>query len=70
LILNKRQISCHLFCQAVSPLKGRAVKAGVGVFPMSMRGEIDLVASFRILSEFDIKRKSKSDHQCGPSGAT
>ena len=46
--LHKRQIACHLVCQAGSPLEERALEAGVGVFPMTMRGEIDLAAGVRI----------------------
>jgi hypothetical protein len=40
--LKERQIVCHLVCQAASPMEERAVRAGVDVFPISMRGEIDL----------------------------
>jgi glycosyltransferase involved in cell wall biosynthesis len=46
--LNERQIACHLVCQAGSPMEERAVRAGVDVFPISMRGEIDLAAGLRI----------------------
>jgi glycosyltransferase involved in cell wall biosynthesis len=46
--LNERQITCHLICQAGSPMEKRAVRAGVDVFPITMRGEIDLAASFQI----------------------
>ncbi len=46
--LNKRGIACHLVCQAGSPMEARAARAGVDVFPITMRGEIDLAAGFRI----------------------
>ncbi|MDX2500493.1 MAG: glycosyltransferase family 4 protein [Deltaproteobacteria bacterium] len=46
--LIERRINCHLVCQAGSPMAERAVTAGVKVFPISMRGEIDLAAGFRI----------------------
>jgi glycosyltransferase involved in cell wall biosynthesis len=46
--LIQRQITCHLVCQAGSPMAERAVNAGVTVFPIAMHGEIDLAAGFRI----------------------
>ena len=46
--LNQRQVACHLVCQAGSPMEERAVRAGVDVFPISMRGEIDLAAGLLI----------------------
>ena len=46
--LNQRRINCHLVCQAGSPMVEQAVRAGVEVFPIKMRGEIDLVAGCRI----------------------
>ena len=46
--LKERQITCHLVCPAASPMENRAISAGVDVFPITMRGEIDLVAGFRI----------------------
>jgi len=46
--LNERRIACHLVCQAGSPMEAKAVRAGVDVFPIAMRGEIDLAAGFRI----------------------
>jgi glycosyltransferase involved in cell wall biosynthesis len=46
--LNERRIACHLVCQADSPLEAKAVRAGVEVFPIAMRGEIDLAAGVRI----------------------
>jgi len=46
--LTQRRIACHLVCQAGSPMAERAVSAGIKVFPMTMRGEIDLAAGFRI----------------------
>jgi glycosyltransferase involved in cell wall biosynthesis len=46
--LNERRIACHLVCQAGSPMETKALRAGVDVFPIAMRGEIDLAAGFRI----------------------
>ena len=46
--LKERRIDCHLVCQAGCPLEAKAERAGVDVIPISMRGEIDLVAAFRI----------------------
>ena len=46
--LSQRRITCHLICQAGSPMEERAVRAGMEVFPIPMRGEIDLAASFQI----------------------
>lgn len=46
--LIDRHISCHLVCQAESPMAQKALEAGVEVFPIAMRGEVDLPASLRI----------------------
>ena len=46
--LNERRIACHLVCQAGSPMEAKAAGAGVDVFPITMRGEIDPAAGFRI----------------------
>jgi len=46
--LNERRIACHLVCQAGSPMETKALRAGVDVFPIAMRGEVDLAAAFRI----------------------
>jgi glycosyltransferase involved in cell wall biosynthesis len=46
--LNDRRITSGLVCQAGSPMQARAAEAGVTVFPITMRGEIDLVAGFQI----------------------
>jgi len=46
--LKGRRITSDLVCQAGSPLQDRAVAAGVNVFPMTMRGEIDLAAGWQI----------------------
>jgi len=46
--LKERRIDCHLVCQAGCPLEAKAERAGVDVIPISMRGEIDLAAAFRI----------------------
>jgi glycosyltransferase involved in cell wall biosynthesis len=47
-LLKDRGIFCHLVCQAGSPLAARAAGAGIEVFPLVMRGELDLAAGFRI----------------------
>ena len=46
--LIERRISCHLVCQAESPMAQKALDAGVEVFPMAMHGEVDLPAILRI----------------------
>ena len=46
--LKERGITGHLVCQAGSPMAKRAIRAGIKVFPIVMRGEIDLAAGFRI----------------------
>jgi glycosyltransferase involved in cell wall biosynthesis len=46
--LNQRRITSDLVCQAGSPMQARAAEAGVTVFPITMRGEIDLAAGFQI----------------------
>jgi glycosyltransferase involved in cell wall biosynthesis len=54
--LNERQIAAHLVCQAGSLIEERAARIGVDVFPIPMRGEIDLAASFQIrklINEFN-----------------
>ena len=54
--LKERQIAYHLVCQAGSPMEKRAVRAGMDVFPITMRGEIYLAASFQIrklINEFN-----------------
>ena len=46
--LKERQITSHLVCQAGSPMEERAARAGIKVYPITMRGEVDLVAGFRM----------------------
>lgn len=46
--LNQRRITSDLVCQADSPMEEQAAGAGINVFPISMRGEIDLAAGFQI----------------------
>jgi glycosyltransferase involved in cell wall biosynthesis len=46
--LKERRIASDLACQAGSPLQEKAVAAGVTVFPITMRGEIDLAADWQI----------------------
>jgi glycosyltransferase involved in cell wall biosynthesis len=46
--LIERRISCHLVCQAESPMAQKALEAGVEAFPMAMHGEVDLPAILRI----------------------
>ncbi|MCP4622368.1 MAG: glycosyltransferase [bacterium] len=47
-LLKDRGFFSHLVCQAGSPMAERAARAGVEIFPMTMRGEIDLAAVLRI----------------------
>ena len=47
-LLKERGIFSHLVCQAGSPMATRATRAGVEIFPLKMRGEIDLAAALRI----------------------
>lgn len=46
--LKERRIKSHLACQPGSPMEKKALEAGVEVFPIAMRGEVDLPASLRI----------------------
>jgi len=46
--LKERRIKSHLTCQPGSPMEKKALEAGVEVFPIAMRGEVDLPASLRI----------------------
>ena len=46
--LRARRFSCHLVCQPGSPMQERAAEAGVDVYPILMRGEVDLIAGLRI----------------------
>ena len=46
--LKKRNITAYLFCQPGSPMEEKAKKAGIGVFPVAMHGEADLLASYRL----------------------
>jgi len=46
--LKKRNIASHLLCQPGCPMEERAKKAGIEVFPVAMRGEVDLLASYRL----------------------
>lgn len=46
--LRERRIKSHLACQPGSPMQKKALEAGVEVFPIAMRGEVDLPASLRI----------------------
>ncbi|HID28420.1 MAG TPA: glycosyltransferase family 1 protein [Desulfobacterales bacterium] len=54
--LKKRDIASHLICQPGCPMEERSKKAGITVFPVSMRGEVDLLASYRLRAH--IKRFS------------
>ncbi len=46
--LKERRIASDLVCQTGSPLQEKAAAAGVNVFPIGMRGEIDLAAGWQI----------------------
>ena len=46
--LKKRNITSHLLCQPGSPMEEKAKKAEIEVFPVAMRGEVDLLASYRL----------------------
>ena len=46
--LNKRIIFSHLLCQPGSPMAEKAKQAQMTVFPITMHGEIDLIACLRI----------------------
>ena len=47
-VLKERGIFCHLVCQPDSPMARNAHEAGIVVFPVSMRGEADPIACYRI----------------------
>ena len=47
-VLQKRGIFCHLVCQPDSPMAQKARQAGLMVFPISMHGEADPIACYRI----------------------
>jgi len=47
-ILQERGIFCHLVCQPDSPMAQKAREAGLTVFPISMHGEADPMACYRI----------------------
>jgi glycosyltransferase involved in cell wall biosynthesis len=46
--LAKRGVASHLVCQGGSPMEERARHAGIDVFPIAMRGEVDLAAAYQI----------------------
>ena len=46
--LKKRDIASHLICQPGCPMEQRAKKAEITVLPVAMRGEVDLLASYRL----------------------
>jgi glycosyltransferase involved in cell wall biosynthesis len=46
--LKKRNITSHLLCQPGSPMEERTKKAEIEVFPVAMRGEVDLFASYQL----------------------
>ena len=52
-LLKQRGIFSHLVCQIGSPMAIRAARAGVEIFPLKMRGEIDLAAVLRIRKLID-----------------
>lgn len=46
--LKRRNISSHLVCQPDSPMAEKAEENGIKTFPVSMHGEVDPLACFRI----------------------
>ncbi|MGD8448560.1 MAG: glycosyltransferase family 4 protein [Desulfobacterales bacterium] len=46
--LKQRNISSHLLCQPDSPMAEKAEETGIKTFPISMHGEVDPLACFRI----------------------
>ena len=46
--LKQRNISSHLLCQTDSPMAEKAEETGIKTFPISMHGEVDPLACFRI----------------------
>ncbi|UCG06291.1 MAG: glycosyltransferase family 4 protein [Desulfobacterales bacterium] len=46
--LRNRKITSHLICQPGSPMARAAATIGTVVFPLSMHGEIDFTAAYRI----------------------
>ena len=46
--LRERQIDSHLVCQPDSPMANRARQADLNVFTVTMRGEIDPIASYQL----------------------
>ena len=46
--LKKRNIVSHLLCQPGCPLEEKAKHAEIQVFPVAMRGEVDLLAGYRL----------------------
>ena len=47
-VLKERGVFCHLVCQPDSPMAQKAREAGLTVFPISMHGEVDPRACYRI----------------------
>lgn len=56
--LKARNITCHLVCQPGSPMQDKAVQAGVDVFPISIRGEADLLAGYHLRKQISKYRYS------------
>ena len=57
--LKQRGYQCHLICQPGGGLYPRALEAGVTALPVSMRGELDFIAAWKIArkirqEEYDI----------------
>jgi len=46
--LKRKNISSHLLCQPESPMAEKAEEVGIKTFPISMHGEVDPLACFRI----------------------
>ena len=49
--LVERRVDSHLVCQPGSPMEKRARLAGIDVFPITMRGEVDLAAAIQIRNQ-------------------
>ncbi len=46
--LRKRKIYSHLACQPESPMAKRAAEAGLNIFTIIMRGEVDRIAVYQL----------------------
>jgi glycosyltransferase involved in cell wall biosynthesis len=46
--LKERGITSHLLCQPGSPIEKKSQSLGIEVFPVTMRGEVDLLAGYQL----------------------